>query len=422
LKGVVLLAGVVIVLSATVVFRHMLWRGANAFLAMAICMLGVGAASIHYLARPHIFTLVLWAASLWVLDRDRRQPTPAVWSLVPLAALWTNLHGGFVALLASLALLSAASAAEALADRWWPGAPAASPGAGGRPRWWRSRRYLALLAGCSLASLVNPYGVRLHLHIGQYLRSDWIRNTVDEFQSPRFRSENILHFEILLFAGLMLAGSLLRRRQIEEALLILFWAHAALVSARHVPLFVILSSPAIAEEASRIWRQWAQGKSRKSPILILDQVAEDLRPGFGRTSLVAPLVILVLAATDLPLGWPRDFPHQKFPVPLVERHQARLAGARVFTSDQWADYLIYRFYPRHKVFFDGRSDFYGPSIGKQYLRAVQAHPEWESILDRHRFDFALLSPEWPLANILPQHRGWRVLERDALAILFERRR
>ena len=49
------------------------------------------------------------------------------------------------------------------------------------------RRYAALLLGCSLASLVNPYGIQLHVHIFEYLRADWIKNLVQEFQAPTFR-------------------------------------------------------------------------------------------------------------------------------------------------------------------------------------------------------------------------------------------
>ena len=408
LKGLVLASGLVITASAILVLRHMIWRGANAFLAVALTMLSVGAASIHYLARPHVFTLLLWAVSLLVLERDRRQPTRAVWLLVPLAALWTNLHGGWVALPASLAVLAAGSVIEALLN---------PPAAG---RWFRTRRYSALALASSLASLANPYGPRLHLHIVRYLRSDWIRNMVDEFQSPKFRSENSLHFEIILFAGLMLAAWLLSRREVAEALLLLAWAHAALVSARHVPLFVILAAPPVAAAASLLWTRWTEGKPAKSVLVILDRVATDLAPGFRHTSLWIALGVLALVLFTPAAHWPRNFPQQKFPVELIERQRGRLEGSRVFTSDQWGDYLIYRFYPRQKVFIDGRSDFYGPEIGKQYLRTVQAHPDWRKVLDGYSMNLVVAHPEWPLANLLQQVPGWRLVDRDSTALLFER--
>ena len=58
----------------------------------------------------------------------------------------------------------------------------------------------------------------------------------------------------------------------------------------------------------------------------------------------------------------------------VERNLQQLAPAaampRILTSDQWADYLIFRLYPQQRVFFDGRSDFFGPAIGSDYRKLL----------------------------------------------------
>ena len=73
-------------------------------MAMIVALLGVGAASIHFLARPHIFTLLLLSISVWMIEADRRAPSNRIWLLVPLTVVWTNLHGGFLALIAVLGL------------------------------------------------------------------------------------------------------------------------------------------------------------------------------------------------------------------------------------------------------------------------------------------------------------------------------
>ena len=44
---------------------------------------------------------------------------------------------------------------------------------------------------------------------------------------------------------------------------------------------------------------------------------------------------------------------------MVHANAERLERGRLLTTDQWGDYIIYCFYPRQKVFMDGRSDFYG---------------------------------------------------------------
>src|SRR5262249_15459381 len=89
--------------------------------------------------------------------------------------------------------------------------------------------------------------------------------------------------------------------------------------------------------------------------------------------------------------------------------------------DQWADYLTYRFYPRMRIFVDGRSDFFGPALGKEYIHLASARYDWEEILNRYRIDMALVPAEWPLGELLKRDPGWRILKDDKLGILFERR-
>jgi hypothetical protein len=396
LKGVSLLAGATVAACFTVLFRHALARGANFLAALGVCLVAAGASGIHFLARPHVFTLLLLALSMWLLGRDRRAPGGAVWLLVPLAALWANLHAGFVALLASIAVIATAAALER--------------------HWDLARRYAALAAACMAATLVNPYGIGLHRHILEYLRSDWIRQAVDEFQSPRFRSESATHFELLLFAGLLAAASLLRRSRTGEALLLIGWAHAALVSVRNVPVFAIVACPILAAEASR-WLN-ASGCPTPSVAAAVGRIGADFAPAARYTSIWPGVFLLVLAS--VPGHWPRDFPENKFPVRLIERQRSVIEGARVFTSDQWGDYLLYRFWPSQRAFVDGRSDFYGPGIGKLYLRTACGQGDWRAVLERYRIGFVLAPKEWPLANLLGEAGGWRLVDRDGQAVLFER--
>ncbi len=411
LKGLVLFAGTVIVIYLIVLFRHLLWRGANVFIAITVCMLVTGASNIHFLARPHIFTLLGTAVSLWILDADRRKPGRAIWALVPLTALWTNLHAGFLTLLVSIALYLAGGAAEALLVSHSVAVA-----------WKAIRRYALLEALCTAATLLNPYGAGLHRHLWAYLRSDWIRNAVDEFQSPKFRSENALYFEILLFAGLIAAASLLRRRNVTALLMIVAWAHAALVSVRHVPLFAIVVAPVLASEATVWWEWWTRLESPRSVIGILNRLAADVSAGCHRLSAWPALAVVLFAFPGFPGNWPRDFPEARFPVTLITRNANRLSGVdkRIFTSDLWGGYLLYRFYPDERTFIDGRSDFYGPDIGKVYLRASSGNPGWQRTFDDYRIAFVLAPKDWALEGVMRQAGGWRVLDEDSQAVLFGR--
>jgi hypothetical protein len=405
LKGIVLIAGAMIALFATVVLRYTLWRGASALVAAFTTLLAVGASSMHFLARPHLFTLLLLPVCLWLVEADRRKNTRWLWALIPVTALWTNLHGGFVIFLACLGLLVLAFGMEA---------------AFGVPQWQQIKRYSALLLGCSLASLANPYGFQLHVHIIEYLRADWIKNVVQEFQSPTFRSEGQLQYEALLLAGLIAIGFLLRRRLFAEALWILFLAHSSLISVRHAPLYATVAAPLIACEISQWWRAGVAGLKKSSALRILYQLGTDLTPGFRRTS-VWPVVFLVaLAALDAPLKWPRDFPSETFPTAMVHQHAGLIASGRLLTPDQWGDYIIYSFFPRQKVYVDGRSDFYGEKFGQEYMHLMQGAYDWRTILDRNGFNVALLPVDWPLASMLKTDPSWRIVQDDTRVILFQR--
>jgi hypothetical protein len=409
LKAIVLMAGVMIALFATVVLRYTLWRGANALVAGFTTLLAVGASSMHFLARPHLFTLLLLPVCLWVVEADRRERTRWLWALIPVTALWTNLHGGFVIFLACLGLLIVAYAIE-----WALGHQT------GERSWPQIRRYSALLLGCSLASLANPYGIQLHLHIFEYLRADWIKDVVQEFQAPTFRSEGQLQFEALLLAGLIAIGFLLRRRLFAEALWVLFLAHSSLISVRHAPLYATVAAPLVACEISEWWRAGADGLKKSSVVRILYQLGTDLTPSFRRTSVWPAVLVLTLATLDAPLKWPRDFPSETFPTAMVHQHAGLIASGRLLTTDQWGDYIIYSFYPRQKVYVDGRSDFYGETLGQQYLHLLQGAYDWRTIVDRNGFNVALLPVDWPLASMLKLDPSWQVVQDDKRVILFQR--
>lgn len=407
LKAIVLFAGTVIVAYATVLLRYTIWRGANSLVGAIAVLLAVGGSSMHFLARPHIVTLLFLPASLWLIEADRRNPTRWVWLLVPVTSLWTNLHGGFLVFLVCLAILVVGSAVEAFL---------------GRRRWSAVPRYGALFVACSAASFVNPYGSALHVHIIEYLRWDWIRNLVQEFQAPTFRSEGQLQFEALLLAGLVVTGFLLRQRRVTEALWILFLAHSALTSLRHAPLYSAVAAPLIAAEAS-VWTRSVTEKLRKTSLLrILHQLGEDIIPTFRWTSVWPAVVVVSLAFIDAPITWPRDFPSEAFPVAMIQEHADILQSGRLLTTDQWGDYLIFHYSPRMKVFVDGRSDFYGEALGREYIHLLQGSFDWQAILRKHGFDVALIPVDWPLTQLLKLDPQWQVVKDDTRCVLFVRRK
>jgi hypothetical protein len=187
---------------------------------------------------------------------------------------------------------------------------------------------------------------------------------------------------------------------------------------RHAPVFIAVCAPLIAANVSDWYRAWTAGVSKASLPGILNQMAADAMKGFRRTSLWPAAVIVTLALMNEPLKWPTDFPDEMFPTKMVHDHAAQIfsPSARVLTTDQWADYLIFT-NPEHKVFIDGRSDFYGPEVGNEFIHLVNGQGDWETILKKYGFTLALLPVDVPLTQLLKLRPEWQIAADDGKRIL-----
>jgi hypothetical protein len=405
--GLEAVAGLCIVLlcaSAAIVLAWLLRRGAGLWVALLVTLAVVSASSIHYLARPHVFSILFFPLALGLVDADRQRPAPRVWLLLPLSALWANLHGGFVAWLVTVSLLPLAVAVG--------------------HDWRKFRRYVCLAVLCAGSTLLNPYGWRLHEHIVSYLGSSWILDNVNEFQSPRIRSENMLVFAFLLLGGVALASRALARREWFSGGLVLFWALAALRSVRHVPLYAMAAAPVVATELSAWWGSVVAGSRPQSLARVFWDSGQELGRS-RRLGLWTPVLAALAVWAAAPFNRISDFPATGFPVAAVAHTEDRLAPPgrmpRILTSDQWGDYLIFHLYPRQRVFFDGRSDFYGPVVGADYQDLMGAAHRWPEIFSRYGFEVALLPYDWPLGSILERDPGWELVYRDKVALVLVRR-
>jgi hypothetical protein len=407
-KGIALLAGMLIALAITLLLKYAAWRGANAMIALAVVLLAATAASVHFHARPHLFTLVFLAASVWMMEYNRRNVGRLIWALVPLTILWANLHGGFFILFALLGLRVLGCAAEA----WcWPQIRQA--------RWKEAVQLAGVGVACAVASLANPYGFHLHTHILETLSSPWIMTNVSEFKSPVFRREEMYDFMVLLFAGLASIASLVRKRNLTEPLWLLFLGYCALSSVRHTTLYVFIAAPIIAVELSEWWAKVAARFPKASLLGTLDDVSRQLTARMPGTGLFIPLVIATLMVAP-GIHWPTAFPEGGVPMKLIEPHLDLLASGRLFTSDQIADYLVFRSYPRQKVFMDSRHNYYGEKIGNDYLAINNGGRKWRGLLDDYAFTVILCDADAPLASLVQAAGGWRVVDTDGKFILFER--
>ena len=97
LTGVVLFFIFLISLTYPLLFRALrTWQG-NILADILIILLVIVSSTLHWLARPHVFSLLLLVGWYHLLEAFQKEARNYLFLLPPLMLLWVNLHGGFVA-------------------------------------------------------------------------------------------------------------------------------------------------------------------------------------------------------------------------------------------------------------------------------------------------------------------------------------
>jgi hypothetical protein len=397
-------------------------RKSNPFVAVAITMLTGAASSIHWLARPHLFTLlflVLFYAGLEQVEdgRTRVLGVPILAAFPVVTVLWTNLHGGFFV---GALMILAYGGGEVLRGFFSPNT------ADRQLAWHKARNYFLSGLACLAVSLINPYTYHLHVHMAQYLRDPWNSQHIVEFLSPNFHNPTAIYFETMLVLAVATSIWNLRRGRFTEALLMAVWAHGGLLAARNIPIFVIVAAPPVAAAM----QQWLLRLPElnvaawlRTAAIKFNRVAKETgqTDAMARWHLVSILGLLLVAAVVYsphpPKKFRAEFDPTYYPAGALATLRSDPAG-RVFTHDEWGDYLIYRLYPAHKVFVDGRSDFYGDDFEDKYSDVLRVKYGWEKTLSGFGVDTILMPPDAPLSGALKESSRWHVVYDDGIALVF----
>jgi hypothetical protein len=362
--------------------------------------------------------------------------------------LWVNLHGGWLFGIALLGIYTLAAFVESIRARK-NDAFAAIRAAH------RARAMAVAWVASAMATLVNPYGWRLHAHIYRYLGDRYLMNLIDEFRSPDFHGWAQRSFAIILaltlvalagnrFSGDRLSNNYLSvnpgKLRLSHLLVVLLAAYAGFYSSRNLPvssmLLVLVTGPILWENFASLadkpgaWQWLRNGTARISQFS--DRMGAQEMELRGH---LWPVVSVALAfAICLQGGWlgsrqliHAQFDPKKVPVAAVnflqkENVEEPPVTEPVFSTDAWGGYLIYVMYPDRKVVVDDRHDLYGSGRIRQYLILTQVEPGWQSVLESWKIRTALLPTDSTLANLLRElPRDWRIAYEDNVAVVFERR-
>lgn len=427
LAGVVGAAFLILLASYAALHRMMIWRGADPVLAFAVTSFAVLAGVVHWLARPHLVSIVLMVIWYAAVEGFRRDRSRWIYLLPLLIALWANLHGAFVATFAVLAVYAIGEWAEFAARGEWRGA-----------KLLRVLRTYAIVGALSaMAALATPYGFRLYGHLWRYLTDRELLSAISEFQSPDFHKLDGKLIEILLFAGAVAAANAIRRRRFVEVGLLILWGHMTLQSERHVTLAVVMLAPVIAEQFSNLIAESVDhvvaGVSKWAKVLraargwYRETIAIDSQlTGAFVTVAVFVFVIAAMGGGLAEKVLSPRFNPSRFPVAAADfilrtKPEGQIQG-NMYSSDQFGGYLIYRLYPQFKVFVDGRSDFYRQGAAlDDYDKIANVKPQWSELLDKYDIQWMTLRSDEPLALITLASGRWQGVYKDSVAQILIRK-
>jgi hypothetical protein len=412
------LAKTLVLLAALgVVARTLTRNGVCAILACTVALLAAMASRWTLHCRPPVITYLFLATLLLVLSRHWhiRHPWPAALATLFHFALWSNLHGGW---LAGLVVIGAWIAGDAL---WLLVHRARREGIRAMLADRHLFAHVVMFGGAFLGVLVNPSGWHLYELAVRVMTAEDLIALIPEMQPPPF-PEHWPFFLLLVTAAVALVVGIFRTGTVRpgEAIAVLFFAWQAVSHTRHVPLFVIVAALPIGR-LLQAYVDWWDGKLPSRIVagtmlvkLLLLTLFVPFALGFGPILAGGRLIWESHAPRNA--RWLRGIGYEP------DRYQdaacdfVRLAKppGRLWTNLNIGGFMIWRLSPEsHRVFTDSRFDLHGDS--RQRVEASLngvgpgggvPDPDWERTLADLGVNVAVLEKATPLVIAMWRSPDW----------------
>ena len=375
-------------------------RGADPRWAFLAALLSLALGSTHWLTRPHMFSIVGAAITLFLLESDRKRR--ALYFL-PLFAVWANLHGGWLYGLTMIGAFIVGDLGEAFF----------SPIE--RQEWLRRAKDNSIaLALASVATFANPYGFRLHEEVISAVTSTSLANNIAEFLAPNFQDAGQWPFLLAVLSTVALFALGTRRIQLPWLVLIMISLFFALRSFRNIALFGVSAWPLVALHAARAWPR------PRKPFPLFTEFAR-LDPG-SRVGILGVPVLALMLIIGLNRGSvggvtmiPDQFSAKAFPTEAVSRARTARLDGRVFDAWGWGGYIMYA-WPEARLHVDPLK--FNEETIKSYSLIEDLQPGWQKEMDRWKIQTVIVNSKSPMAKGLALEPKWKVWYKDSTAVVF----
>jgi hypothetical protein len=230
LRGIVLVTVVLAYLVSLLLYHVIAQRIRSFWPAAALTALALLSLTVLFSPRPWLFSMLFSILTLEAILRVQEgRDTWRLWLLPVAYVLWANIHIQFIYGLLLLGLAWVAPLLTVRGGEWIGCLP--------KPfsRGWYRLVWLFLL--CLLATLVNPYHIRLYGVMWEYASQPLAFAIVRELQAPQFRAP--YEWLMLLLLGLA-AGALGGKRRWDPFAILLLAGAAALAFRAYRDLWVLV--------------------------------------------------------------------------------------------------------------------------------------------------------------------------------------
>ena len=404
LTGVVIFFGFFISLTFYLLFKMIHSDDKNLLVSVFVVILAAAASRMHWLARPHIFSMVLLLVWYHILDLYQYKEKNLLYLLPIIMIVWVNLHGGFMGGFLVLGAYLLGNMVDSLRQKEEKGKSRE-----------KIRAFAVTALACVAATLVNPYGYHILLFPFQLTSSKVIMDTISEFLSPNFHESYVKAFEGYLLLLLATLGMSRFKLNLIEVILITLFLYMSLYSARYIPLFAIITAPILSRQLNLCLESSESKiskfiKTRSSNISAIDSASA------GFTWPVATIIlVIVLLRMDTILF---KFNPETKPMAAIEFIKKEKISGNMFNNDEFGDCLIYSAYPMYRVWIDGRIDMYGASQLKEYNKVTSVRQGWETVLDKYRVSWIIFNANSVLSRHLLIHKDWKLIYADKVTNIF----
>jgi hypothetical protein len=381
--------------ASTALMAAELRRRLGAFSVVVCLGLALAVLLPHLLARPHLITLpllIVWTVQL--LEARREDRTPPLW-LLPLMALWANLHGSFIfglafaCVFALEAFLAARGRRLAVAAKWG-----------------------AFLIAATLMALITPNGVA-GLTYPVYVMSMKNLQSIGEWHPANLHSLAPLQVALLFTLFVCLYRGV-RMGAVRVGLLLLVFYMTLQHNRQEVILAVV--APLLLAEPRRPRNprpEGAPGRTAPDEALAWPPLRQIAAP-----AAVAALLFLSLGVWRLATPEARK-DRATVPVTALAHVPAALRARPVFNEYSFGGWLVFK---GVRDFMDGRSDMFGDNLLKLYLDIAGGDQgAMDKAFARYGIVWTIMPPSSALVKKLDATPGWRRLYADKWAVVQVRR-